>query len=738
MTDFPDLKLKMLPAFPSNVIGGVGLEATKANGHVTLDYAWQEFGAISAIPTSPTSYILTYDTQNDAYVMVPSHLLGGAVAGISDAPDDGVQYGRQSKAWTPIIGSSGGTPAADPPLMDGTAAVGTSLLYARQDHVHPTDTTRAPINSPSFTGVPTTATTPTAADNSLKLATTAFVKTAVAAVPGFPEAPNDGTTYGRKSLAGVGSWAPIPGAGSFDSLSPTTTQGDIIYRNATTNTRLGASVAGYLLQTNGAGSNPTWAGFLQAGTGAAARTWQNKARDVIHAADFGVTANGSTDDTAAMNLALAAAAGKRLVLPSGLILLSSGLNAITASATYIEGQGGDSTKFVVAHATADIFTFSNVTSGGLTGCGFNASVTRAGGSYIQINNSQMLWISKNNFNAAFIGITRIGNSEHMWIENNLFSLAQSGTGIFLAGRTSNVTINGNNFLGSLAAPPQAAIHIVDASGIWMNGNDAYQCGNALWINPAFTQTVEHIFATSNAWDSGQQNGVLISNNGGLIQRLHFTGEWAATNAGRGILIQGTGTTVGISWVNGFIYNNGLEGLACGTGSNMDFSHNAVAGNGRSSPGSYDGLNIQPGIGEVRFVGNRCGAVDGYSNTQRGGIVIEGGAGNNILISNNDVRNNVTWGLLVAATGTANRVVDNIGYNPVGMANYTAPGSGVTYRAGPTRETHYLDHGSLTNLTVNGVALFYGTSGNTVTFDLGPNETYLMVYSSPPVCARTIH
>jgi hypothetical protein len=29
------------------------------------------------------------------------------------------------------------------PLMDSTAAVGTSLLYARQDHVHPTDTSRA-------------------------------------------------------------------------------------------------------------------------------------------------------------------------------------------------------------------------------------------------------------------------------------------------------------------------------------------------------------------------------------------------------------------------------------------------------------------------------------------------------------------------------------------------------------------------------------------------------------------
>jgi hypothetical protein len=47
--------------------------------------------------------------------------------------------------------------------MDGTATVGTSLLFARQDHIHPSDTTRAPLASPTFTGDPK-APTPTAGD----------------------------------------------------------------------------------------------------------------------------------------------------------------------------------------------------------------------------------------------------------------------------------------------------------------------------------------------------------------------------------------------------------------------------------------------------------------------------------------------------------------------------------------------------------------------------------------------
>ena len=82
-----------------------------------------------------------------------------------------------------VVGQAGSaTPAAT-----GTAAVGTSLRYARQDHVHPTDTSRAPLASPTFTGTPTLptgtiATTQTTGNNTTAVATTAFV---TAAVPAF-------------------------------------------------------------------------------------------------------------------------------------------------------------------------------------------------------------------------------------------------------------------------------------------------------------------------------------------------------------------------------------------------------------------------------------------------------------------------------------------------------------------------------------------------------------------------
>jgi hypothetical protein len=47
-----------------------------------------------------------------------------------------------------------GQAASVAPIVNGAAAVGVSFRYARQDHVHPTDTTRAPLASPTFTGTP--------------------------------------------------------------------------------------------------------------------------------------------------------------------------------------------------------------------------------------------------------------------------------------------------------------------------------------------------------------------------------------------------------------------------------------------------------------------------------------------------------------------------------------------------------------------------------------------------------
>lgn len=58
--------------------------------------------------------------------------------GIDGAPGPQGPQGPQGVPGTPGVPGAG-TPGTVPPLIDGTAAIGTSIAYAREDHVHPSD-----------------------------------------------------------------------------------------------------------------------------------------------------------------------------------------------------------------------------------------------------------------------------------------------------------------------------------------------------------------------------------------------------------------------------------------------------------------------------------------------------------------------------------------------------------------------------------------------------------------------
>lgn len=67
------------------------------------------------------------------------------------------------------------------PSMDGTASTGTAKRFALQDHVHPSDTSKAPLASPALTGTPT-APTATLGTSTTQIATTEFVANTVGAM----------------------------------------------------------------------------------------------------------------------------------------------------------------------------------------------------------------------------------------------------------------------------------------------------------------------------------------------------------------------------------------------------------------------------------------------------------------------------------------------------------------------------------------------------------------------------
>lgn len=85
------------------------------------------------------------DNTNSPYGPISGDRLNYIEAGIQAAA-----------AAADAAGTAGGASAGTAlPIVDGVASAGTAATTSRVDHVHPTDTTRAPLASPTFTGTVT-------------------------------------------------------------------------------------------------------------------------------------------------------------------------------------------------------------------------------------------------------------------------------------------------------------------------------------------------------------------------------------------------------------------------------------------------------------------------------------------------------------------------------------------------------------------------------------------------------
>ncbi|MCE1176499.1 MAG: hypothetical protein LWW76_05205, partial [Burkholderiales bacterium] len=115
-----------------------------------------------------TCYLTKAEVKSAVDLLGYAPLASPALTGAPTAPTAAVDTSTTQVATTAFVTSQAASTA---PIADGTAAVGTSKRYARADHVHPTDTSRAPLASPALTGTPTV---PTAIDgtNTTQIAST--------------------------------------------------------------------------------------------------------------------------------------------------------------------------------------------------------------------------------------------------------------------------------------------------------------------------------------------------------------------------------------------------------------------------------------------------------------------------------------------------------------------------------------------------------------------------------------
>lgn len=118
-------------------------------------------------------------------------------------------------------------------------------------------------------------------------------------------------------------------------LTAPVVDGDVLaaYRSPGPLRRLTASTfADYIKAFFSASGGAALIGFTQAGTGAVARTLQGKNRDIISVKDFGAVGDGTTNDAAAINLALAS--GAKVIDGSGLTYKINSAVTVPAGARF--------------------------------------------------------------------------------------------------------------------------------------------------------------------------------------------------------------------------------------------------------------------------------------------------------------------------------------------------------------------------------------------------------------------
>ena len=118
-----NIKFRVLPRFPAQVIGREGIAVTKQNGIYYFDLDYADFPPQSSIPAGMSPYQLMWDPVSNTYVLVPA-----SVTGLADAPNDTFTYGRHALAWVQILPLSGGTMTGPLILSSGATLTHAALL----------------------------------------------------------------------------------------------------------------------------------------------------------------------------------------------------------------------------------------------------------------------------------------------------------------------------------------------------------------------------------------------------------------------------------------------------------------------------------------------------------------------------------------------------------------------------------------------------------------------------------
>jgi hypothetical protein len=240
-------------------------------------------------------------------------------------------------------------------------------------------------------------------------------------------------------------------------------------------------------------------------------------------------------------------------------------------------------------------------------------------------------------------------------------------------------------------------------------------------------------------DHNYGSGVLLV--GG--EQTSIVNSWAGSS------LQADGINVGASWQGQLavsqtrIVGNWTNGVSVNGGVELKLIGNWIDSNSIGGSALYNGVTFAANVSRAVIQGNSIGVDPDIGSNNQGYGIFDSGTSDYLVISDNDLHGNVAGGLFNGASGTYNKVIDNIGYNPIGTTAAANVGaSPATITAGNSPETHYIKQSASFNATVakNGQTI----CGDTVAavpcvVVLGPNESYVVTWTvTQPTYTKDVH
>lgn len=444
--------------------------------------------------------------------------------------------------------------------------------------------------------------------------------------------------------------------------------------------------------TGSGGSNLI--GFIQAGTGAAVRTAQDKLREAYSVKDFGALGDGTTDDSAAIQAAHDAlpGSGGSLYFPPGTYKV---ISTITISKPTTLFGVGFSSAISTASGTVDVFS---VTGQGVTFADLQltASVTRTAGYFINFAGG----LNANNYSRVErclltqwfngIGFTNGGSTTERILDCVMTTSIVGGIGITQATTANAVDVVFRDILiigPTAGAQLVAGISINNVGDATLSRVSTVKTGIGLHIPAPNGKTVQAVYVSDSYFDSGTGAGVQINPAaGGTVQMVKLTNVWSCSNT-HGVLVNpsGTGATQRVEAINMTgSANAGGQGFFIGAGAT------GVSIVGGSFAQNVNGISIAANVTDFSIVGVKCGPTGQFTQNTGTGITIAAGTSANFTISQCDLRGNAVAGLSDGGSGLNKVITGNLGY---GFASAVFDPPNLADGAGTT-----------TTVTVTGAAL----------------------------------